>query len=84
MSEVLHYVELIREATTPLGIMLNVDFLTDEFEKTNVRKDVLRAYGNAKTSVEGNFHRQKLTLDNNTLEMHRLWATLRRCKTNKI
>ena len=84
MSEMLQYVNLVREATTPLEILLNVDFLTDEFEKIEVKKEVAKAYGRVITSVERNFHEKKPTIDNKTLQMHRLWAILRRCKTNKM
>ena len=78
MSEILHYVNQVREATTPLGVMLNVDFLTDEFDKINIKEEVLRAYGMRKnTQMEGNLHQERSTLNNQTLRMHRLWATLR-------
>lgn len=76
MDQILHYVSLIREATTPLDILLNVDFLTDIFEKTEVKKEVLKSYGR-KTQVERNFHKKKPDIKNHTLQMHRLWNTLR-------
>ena len=78
MSEILHYVNQIRDATTPLGVMLNVDFLTDEFEKIDVKKEVLKAYGMRKNAqMGGNLHQKRPAHDNKTLQMHRLWATLR-------
>lgn len=75
MDGMLYHVALIREATTPLEIMLNVDFLTDIFEKTEVKKEVLEAYGR-NAQVESNFHRTNPYINDNALQMHRLWNIL--------
>lgn len=76
-EDMLVYVARIREAYTPLGILLNTDFLTDILDMNYNKEEVLKKYG-IKTQMErdqlrGNGRRSSEA----NIQMYRLHSILR-------
>ena len=76
-----YYVAQIRQATTPLGILLNADYLTDLIDVELNKMEVSKKYG-IKTQMERSKLRETLNRNNNCVQMHRLWNVLRAENSN--
>ena len=75
-EDMLVYVARIREATTPLGILVNADFLTDILDREKNELEVFKKYG-IKTQMERDQLRNRLRADKNNFQMYRLHGILR-------
>ena len=76
-EDMLVYVARIREAHTPLGILVNTDFLTDILDMNYSKEEVLKRYG-TKTQVERDQLRNNIRrASEGSLQMYRLHAILR-------
>lgn len=82
MAEELHYepmleyVARIRKANTPLGILLNTDFLTDLLDQQLNKEEVSKRYG-IKTQMERNKYQNNRWTARRNVQMHRLFRTIR-------
>lgn len=76
-EDMLVYVARIREAYTPLGILVNTDFLTDLLDQHKItQEEVMKRYG-IKTQMERNKLRDSRRTAQRNFQLHRLFQNLR-------